>query len=174
MFRFYTPENWSKLIKETLEQVVEYVQSYMLKVNNRNIRTRCWRCLKLTPCLSVSIINFKQVNASWYCKDLKFRITSKVIIFLQDLDILDTSSSVKKPDKCYGVCIANPKCRDILQRHATPTGKSIIKLKNIQFLWTHLWLLFPWYTPENTRKNIKDTRANIIYVIQLALFLTLN
>ena len=47
-------------------------------------------------------------------KDLKFRITSKVSIFLQDLDILDTSSSVKKPDKCYGVCIANPKCRDIL------------------------------------------------------------
>ena len=37
MFRFYTPENWSKLIKETLEQVVEYVQSYMFKVTTETL-----------------------------------------------------------------------------------------------------------------------------------------
>ena len=36
MFRFYTPENWSKLIKETLEQVAECVQNYMFKVT-------CWK-----------------------------------------------------------------------------------------------------------------------------------
>ena len=32
--------------------------SYMFKVNNRNIRARCEICSKLTPCSSVSIVNF--------------------------------------------------------------------------------------------------------------------
>ena len=52
--------------------------NYLFKVNNRNIRTRCETCLKLTiktperrhwtyftPCSSVSIVNFEQVNANW-------------------------------------------------------------------------------------------------------------
>ena len=45
--------------------------NYMLKVNNRNTRTRCEICSKLTiktpeqrHC-SVSIVNFEQVNAGW-------------------------------------------------------------------------------------------------------------
>ena len=60
---------------------------YLLKVNNRNTRTRCEICLKLTkntperrhwrrsgvfivnfeftPCSSISIVNFEQVNAGW-------------------------------------------------------------------------------------------------------------
>ena len=49
---------------------------YLLKVNNRNTRTRCEICSKLTintperrtyftPCSSVSIVNFEQVNAGW-------------------------------------------------------------------------------------------------------------
>ena len=41
---------------------------YLLKVNNRNTRTKCEICSKLTintPCSSVSIANFEQVNAGW-------------------------------------------------------------------------------------------------------------
>ena len=49
----------------------------MFKVNNRNTRTRCEICSKVTiktperrqtystPSSSVSIVNFKQVNAGW-------------------------------------------------------------------------------------------------------------
>ena len=36
---------------------------YLLKVNNRNTRTRCW--LYFTHCSSVSIVNFKHVIADW-------------------------------------------------------------------------------------------------------------
>ena len=42
----------------------------MFKVNNRNTRTRCEICSKLTnftyftPCSSVSIVNFEQVKAA--------------------------------------------------------------------------------------------------------------
>ena len=48
---------------------------YLLKVNSGNIRTRCEICSKLTiktrwtyftPCSSVSIVNFEQVNTSWF------------------------------------------------------------------------------------------------------------
>ena len=53
----------------------------MFKVNNRKTRARCEICPKLTikifdiltlkrfhtPCFSVSIINFEQVNAGWEC-----------------------------------------------------------------------------------------------------------
>ena len=41
---------------------------YLLKVNNRNTRTRFEICSKLTiktPCSSVSIINFEHVIAGW-------------------------------------------------------------------------------------------------------------
>ena len=50
---------------------------YLLKVNNRNTRTRCEICSKLTiktperrrrrftPCSSVSIVNFEHVIACW-------------------------------------------------------------------------------------------------------------
>ena len=41
----------------------------MFKVNNRNTRTRCEICTKVnnsaTPCSSVSIANFEQVNPDW-------------------------------------------------------------------------------------------------------------
>ena len=37
----------------------------MLKVNNANTRTRYEICSKFTPCSSVSIVNFEQVNAGW-------------------------------------------------------------------------------------------------------------
>ena len=47
----------------------------MFKVSNRNTRTRCEICSKLTiktpeqryftPCFSVFIVNFEQVNAGW-------------------------------------------------------------------------------------------------------------
>ena len=45
--------------------------NYMFKVNNRNTRTRCEICSKLTikthftPCSSVSIVNFEHLNAGW-------------------------------------------------------------------------------------------------------------
>ena len=47
------------------------VYNYMFKVNNRNTRTRCEICSKLTikipedTCSSVSFVNFEQVNAGW-------------------------------------------------------------------------------------------------------------
>ena len=37
----------------------------MFKVNNRNTRTSCEICSKFTPCFTVSIVNFEQVNAEW-------------------------------------------------------------------------------------------------------------
>ena len=37
----------------------------MFRVNNRNTATRFETCSKLTPCSTVSIINFDQVNAFW-------------------------------------------------------------------------------------------------------------
>ena len=47
----------------------------MFKVNNRNTRTRCeiWSKLTIktperryfTPCVSIFIVNFEQVNADW-------------------------------------------------------------------------------------------------------------
>ena len=58
----------------------------MFKVNNRNTKTRCEICFKVTiktperrhfiPCSSVSIVNFERVNADWlYCfaKKLHYR-----------------------------------------------------------------------------------------------------
>ena len=63
------------------------VGNYKFKVNNRNTRTRCEICSKLTiktperrhvlvalfltlntftPCSSLSLVNFEQVNARWY------------------------------------------------------------------------------------------------------------
>ena len=53
--------------------------NYMFKVNNRNTRTRCEICSKLTIKIperrqwrhSVSIVNFEQVNAGWACSFLK-------------------------------------------------------------------------------------------------------
>ena len=38
---------------------------YLLKVNNRNTRARCEICSKLTPCSSVSTVNFKHVMIGW-------------------------------------------------------------------------------------------------------------
>ena len=37
---------------------------YILKVKNRNTRTRCSIYSKLTPCSSISIVNFPHVNVS--------------------------------------------------------------------------------------------------------------
>ena len=39
--------------------------NYMLKVNSRNDRTRCYLWAYLTPSSSVSIISLKQVNTVW-------------------------------------------------------------------------------------------------------------
>ena len=70
----------------------------MFKVNNRDTRTRCKMCSKLTiktserrhsgvfivnfehiliPCSSVSIVNFEQVNAGWEVTFEKVRKTPK-------------------------------------------------------------------------------------------------
>ena len=62
---------------------------YMFKVINRNTRTRCETCPKLTnlaPCTSVSIVNFEQVNAGWVNMTLVYRYdTLFLIIFLEVL-----------------------------------------------------------------------------------------
>ena len=62
----------------------------MFKVNNRNTRTRCeiWSKLTIktserryfTPCSSVFIVNFEQVNAGW--EDVNgFKSTGRVSLF---------------------------------------------------------------------------------------------
>ena len=51
---------------------------YLLKVDNRNNRTRCEICSKLTPCSKltyftpcsgISTVNFEQVNSGWVAND---------------------------------------------------------------------------------------------------------
>ena len=62
--------NWGQNLKPAL--------NYMFKFNNRNTRTRCEICSKLTmktrerrnalhftPCSSVTIVNFDQVSVGW-------------------------------------------------------------------------------------------------------------
>ena len=58
-------KNWSLVITYS-------AGIYLLKVNHRNTKTRCEICSKLTlknftPCSSISIVNFEQVNANWIC-----------------------------------------------------------------------------------------------------------
>ena len=68
-----------------LPRIIIPAGNYMLKVNNRN--TRCEICSKLTtkiperrtfftPCSSISIVNFEQVNAGWdnYYQLLSLRV----------------------------------------------------------------------------------------------------
>ena len=45
--------------------VIHWAGIYLLKINNRNIRARCWICSKLSPRSGVSIVNFEQVIAGW-------------------------------------------------------------------------------------------------------------
>ena len=84
-------EYYLKALKNTHVLNKEGYQAdiYLLKVNNRNTRTRCEICSKLTikiperrqcrrsgifilnftyftPCSSVSIVKFEQVNAGWH------------------------------------------------------------------------------------------------------------
>ena len=51
----------------TVWNMPEYdqVAIYILKFNNRNTRARCYICSKLTPCSTVSIVNFEHVIAGW-------------------------------------------------------------------------------------------------------------
>ena len=46
--------------------------NYMFKFNNRNTRTMCEIYSKLTPCSSVSIVNFEQANAGWVIDQTPF------------------------------------------------------------------------------------------------------
>ena len=39
--------------------------NYMFKVNNRNPRTSCETCSKLTIKIPDSVVNFEKVNAGW-------------------------------------------------------------------------------------------------------------
>ena len=39
--------------------------NYMFKVNNRNPRTSCETCSKLTIKILDSVVNFEKVNAGW-------------------------------------------------------------------------------------------------------------
>ena len=69
--RFYT--NYLSVFLEIWKWVIlsfTPAGTYLLKVSNRNTRTRCKICSKLTinrvtPCSSVSIINFEHVFAGW-------------------------------------------------------------------------------------------------------------
>ena len=52
------------LIWATQEQPQDCIPAgnYLFSVNNRNTRKRCQMFSKLTPCSSVSIVSFEQVN----------------------------------------------------------------------------------------------------------------
>ena len=51
-----------KNLSKAQESSLNPVGNYMFKGNNRNTRTRYEY---FTPCCSVSIVNFEQVNAGW-------------------------------------------------------------------------------------------------------------
>ena len=58
------------------------VGNYMFTVNNRNTRTRCKICSKLTirileRCSSVSIVNFEQVNAGCDLDQTQDKVSEK-------------------------------------------------------------------------------------------------
>ena len=66
------PLNWYILTLCAVSDIfVVPADNYMFRVKNRNTRTRCEICSKLTtktqftPCSSVSIVNFDQANAGW-------------------------------------------------------------------------------------------------------------
>ena len=53
-----------QFIQKRFDTWLNPVGNYLFKVNNRNNRTKCEICSKLTPCSSVSIVNFEHVIAS--------------------------------------------------------------------------------------------------------------
>ena len=71
---------WCMLCSEIL------AANYMFKVNNINTRTRCEICSKLTirtyftPCSSVSIVNFEQVNTDSDNSFLKMMSRKTIVI----------------------------------------------------------------------------------------------
>ena len=72
----FSPTLYRGLFSNRIMNGSHPVGIYLLKVNNRNTRTRCEMCSKLTiktfdiwtyftPCSRVSIVNFKHVNAGY-------------------------------------------------------------------------------------------------------------
>ena len=58
----------STKIREKIGEALHPAAIHLLKVKNRNTRTRCEICSKLAikiPEQRVSIVNFEQVNAGW-------------------------------------------------------------------------------------------------------------
>ena len=124
--RFYT--NYLSVFLEIWKWVIlsfTPAGTYLLKVSNRNTRTRCKICSKLTinrvtPCSSVSIINFEHVFAGWdtilkqnflrsyYFSHLILQITFFKIVPIQEIkrqtvsfSCLRHSSLFLKPERQY-------------------------------------------------------------------------
>ena len=53
-----------QFVQKRFDTWLNPVGNYLFKVNNRNTRTKCEICSKLTPCSSVFIVNFEPVIAS--------------------------------------------------------------------------------------------------------------
>ena len=71
-------KNWMEVKLSTLFKIDFKIHSHILKVDNRNNRTRCEICSKLTPCSKltyftpcsgISTANFEQVNSGWVAND---------------------------------------------------------------------------------------------------------
>ena len=62
---------------------------YLLKANNRNIRTRCEISSKLKPCSSVCIMNFEHVIAGW--EELAQRSKKDLTDLENSLRLLETT-----------------------------------------------------------------------------------
>ena len=116
---FQPVENFGSLCIKGLKKTLP-AGIYLLRVNNRNARTRCEICSKFTPCSSVSIVNFEHVILwelfSETVNDYSFhkklpRRSSKYISHLNLMSSKRTSINI------YGQCINKSINVDITYRH---------------------------------------------------------
>ena len=72
---------------------------YLLKVNNRKPRTRCYICLKLASCPKVSVVNFEHVIASWENIKINGNIETKLVDMLTQSAIACSKLKIETIDK---------------------------------------------------------------------------
>ena len=87
-------------LKTIPNKAVNTASNYLLKVNNRNIRTRCeyvHRCeifsncelwTYFTPCSSAFIFNFEQINAGYGCSFVAKLSRKKMSFFWKNICVL--------------------------------------------------------------------------------------
>ena len=106
--------------------------NYMLKVSSRNARTRCELWTYLTPCFSVFIVNFEQVNAGWEV----FRYPNWLADFqgsgsctVRLIKFLDFDKQISAI--CYKFIIFFTRCQHQCHRFFLFTGSSYLQTHTI-------------------------------------------